>query len=323
MKISQAALALALALGVAGGAAWSQPYPAKPIRMVVPYPAGGGSDLIARSISKKLSEKLGQSVVVDNRGGATGMIGTDIAAKSAPDGYTLLLGSVAEVALNAAVYRKMSYNPERDLAPVSLIATSPLVLAVHPSLPARNVKEFIALARKRPGEITYATAGEGSPHNVAGEWMKLLAKIDIVHVPYKGGGPQLIDMLGGHVHSGFVALPIVAPYLKSGRLRALAVTSLKRSPAIPRVPTLDESGVRGLDVSQWWGVLAPAGTPGDVISKINAETTRIVALPDVKALLTEVGAEPMATSPDQFGRFIRAEIAKFRRIVKEAKIKIN
>ena len=322
-KIARCAIGLALAFSVAGGAVFGQQYPVKPIRMVVPYPAGGGSDLMARAVSKKLSEKLGRSVIVDNRGGATGMIGTDIAAKSPPDGYTLLLGSIAEVALNVAVYRKMAYNPERDLAPVGLIATSPLVLAVHPSLPARNVKEFIALARMRPGEIGYATSGEGSPHHIAGEWMKLLAKIDITHVPYKGGGPQLVDLLGGHVHSGFLALPIVAPYLKSGRLYALAITSPKRSPAIPMVPSLDESGLRGFDVSQWWGVLAPAGTSRDTINKLSAEINRIALLPDIKALMAEVGAEPMATTPDQFGHFIRAEIAKFQRIVKDARITID
>jgi tripartite-type tricarboxylate transporter receptor subunit TctC len=319
MRVAQSAIALAITF-IMSGAALGQQYPAKSIRMVVPYPAGGGSDLMARSVSQKLGEKLGKSVIVDNRGGATGMIGTDAAAKSSPDGYTLLLGSVAEIALNVAVYRKMPYNPERDLAPVGLIATSPLVLTVHPSLPARNVKEFIALAKKRPGEIGYATAGAGSPHNIAGEWMKLLAKVDILHVPYKGGGPQLVDLVGGHVHSGFLALPIVAPHLKSGKLHALAVTSPKRSPAIPEVPSLDESGLRGLDVSQWWGILVPTGTSRDIITKLHAEISEIVKLADVKALMAEIGAEPLATSPDQFGNFIRAEISKFQRIVKEARI---
>jgi tripartite-type tricarboxylate transporter receptor subunit TctC len=321
MRILSLTAAIAAIAFSVSGAALAQQYPTKPVRMVVPYPAGGGSDLVARSISKKLSRNLSQSVIVDNRGGATGMIGTDIAAKSPPDGYTLLLGSVAEIALNVAVYRKMPYNPERELAPVALLATSPLVLAVHPSLPARSVKDFIALAKKRPGEIGYATAGAGSPHNIAGEWMKLLAKIDILHVAYKGGGPQLVDLTGGHVHSGFLALPIVAPHLKAGRVHALAVTSPKRSQAIPDVPTLDESGLRGFDVSQWWGVLAPTGTPREIITKLNAELAAIVMLPDIKALLTEVGAEPAPTSPDQFAQFIRAEIGKFNRVVKQANIK--
>lgn len=319
-----AGIAAAALLGAAVvGSAGAQSYPVKPIRLVVPYPPGGGSDLIARSMAQTLSEKFGQSVIVDNRSGATGMIGTDIAAKSPPDGYTVLVGSVAEVALNVAVYSKMPYNPERDFAPVTLVAVSPLVLAVHPSLPARNVKEFIALAKKQPGEIGYATAGTGSPHHIAGEWTKLLAKIDIIHVSYKGGGPQLVDLMGGHVHSGFLALPVVAPHLKSSKLRGLAVTSAKRSPAIPHVPTLDESGLQGLDVSQWWGVLVPTGTPRDVIAKLHAEFIEIVKLPAIRARMAELGAESVGSGPEQFGEFIRAEIAKYRRIVKEAKITID
>jgi tripartite-type tricarboxylate transporter receptor subunit TctC len=331
MSTLQRILALAVGCGIAAGTALAQPastssgqaYPSKPIRIVVPYPAGGGSDLMARSISKKLNERLKQNIIVDNRAGATGMIGTDIAAKSPADGYTLLLGSVAEMALNVAVYRKMPYNPERDLAPIALLATSPLVLAVHPSLPARSVKGFIALAKKRPREIGYATAGEGSPHNVAGEWMKLLSSIDILHVPYKGGGPQLVDLMGGHVHSGFLALPIVAPYLKNGRLHALAVTSPKRSSAIPEVPTLDESGLRGFDVSQWWGIAAPAGTSPEIRVKLSNEIAGIVMQPDMKALMAAAGADPVASNPDHFRDYIKMEIAKFKKIVSQAKIAIQ
>jgi tripartite-type tricarboxylate transporter receptor subunit TctC len=321
MRIAASGLALAAALCAATAAA--QQYPTKPLRMIVPYPAGGGSDLMARAVSQKLTDKLGQNIVVDNRGGATGMIGTELAVKSPPDGYTLLLGSVAEIALNVAVYRKIGYNPERDLAPVSLIAVSPLVLSAHPSLPVTGVKDFIALAKQRPGKITYGTAGEGSPHHVAGEWMKLLAKIDIVHVPYKGGGPQHVDLLGGHVDTGFVALPIVAPYLKSHRLRALAVTTLKRSPALPDVPTLDESGLKGFDVTQWWGVLVPAGTPQAIVNRLGPDIAGLVALPDMKALMTDMGAEPMAMGPHEFHAYIRAEIAKFRRIVRDASIALH
>ena len=323
MKIARWAIALAVAFSAGSGAVLGQQYPSKPIRMVVPYPAGGGSDLLSRPVAQKLSEKFGQNVVVDNRGGATGMIGTDIAAKSAADGYTLLLGSVAEVALNLAVYSKMPYNPERDLAAVSLIAISPLVLAVHPSLPARNVKDFITLAKKRPGEIGYSSSGSGSPHNIAGEWMKLLAKVNIIHVPFKGGGPQLVALLGGHVPSGFVALPVVAPHVKSGKLLALAVTSAKRSSAIPTVPTLDESGLEGLDVKQWWGILVPAGTPRDIVARLHTALVEIVKRPDIRARMAELGAEPAGTSPAQFGDFIRTEIAKFDRIVKQAKITID
>ncbi len=301
----------------------AQSYPVKPIRLVVPYPAGGGSDLIARSMSPMLSEKLGQSVVIDNRSGATGMIGTDIAAKSAPDGYTILLASVAEIAVNPAVYNKMPYSPERDFAPVVLIAVSPLVLVLHPSLPVTSVKEFIALAKKRPGQIGFATAGAGSPHHIAGEWMKLLAKIDINHVPYRGGGPQLIDLLGGHVHSGFLALPIIAPHLKTGKLHAIAVTSAKRSSAIPDMPTLNESGLIGLDVIQWWGVLAPADAPREIISKLNAEIVEIVKLSKFRAGLAELGAEPVGDNPAHYGAFVASELAKYRKVVKETKIAID
>jgi len=322
MMVAGIAVAALLGAAVTGGAS-AQSYPVKSIRLVVPYPPGGGADLLARPIAQALTEKWGQSVIVDNRGGATGMIGTDIVVKSPADGYTLLMASSAEVALNVAVYSKMSYDPERDLAPVTQVAASPLVLVVHPSLPARNVKEFIALAKKRPGEIGYATAGAGSPHHIAGEWMKLLAKIDIIHVPYKGGGPQLIDLLGGHVDSGFLVLPVVAPYLKTGKLRALAVTSLERSPAIPDVPTLDESGLHGLDVTQWWGVFMPAGTPRDIIAKLHAEITDIIKQPNVRALMTELGAEPVGSSPEQFGDFVRAEIAKFRNVARQANIRVN
>lgn len=319
---SRSMAALALGLCVCG-AAVGQNYPAKPLRMVVPYPAGGGSDLMARPISQKLNEKWGQSVVVDNRGGATGMIGTEIAARSPPDGYTLLLGSVAEIALNGAVYRKMSYDAERDFAPVTLLATSPLVLVVHPSLPAHSLREFIALAKKRPGEIGYASAGNGSPHHVAGEWMKILAHINLNHVPYKGGGPQLVDLMGGHVHSGFLALPVAAPQLKLGKLRALAVTSLKRSQTIPDVPTANESGLRGLDVSQWWGILVPTGTARETITKLHAAIVEIVSTSAMRSRLADLGADPVGNSPAQFSDFVRSESAKFRRIVKEANIALN
>lgn len=311
-------------LGVAvGESAGAQSYPVKSIRLVAPYPPGGGTDLLTRPMAQKLSEKWGQSVIIDNRSGANGMIGADVAAKSLPDGYTVLMGTSADMALNAAVYSKMSYNPERDFAPVSLVAISPLVLVVHPSLPAKNMKELIALAKKRPGEISYATGGAGGPHHAAGEWMKLLARINIIPVHYRGGGLQLIDLMGGHVSSGIAALPVVAPHVKSGKLRALAVTSAKRSPAIPEVPTLDESGLQGFDISQWWGVAVPTSTPRDIIARLHAEFIAMVKLADIRARMTELGAEPVGSSPGQFGEFIRAEIAKYRRIVKETKVTID
>ena len=314
--------AAVLSVGMLGSAG-AQSYPGKPVRFVVPYPPGGGTDLLARPMAQNLTDKWGHSVVVDNRSGANGMIGAEMVARSAPDGYTVLVGTSAELALNVAVYRKMPYDPERDLMPVTLIAISPLVLVANPALPVRNVKEFIALAKKRPGEISYASGGAGGPHHMAGEWMKLLARIDIIHVPYRGGGPLLVDLIGGHVHSAIAALPVVAQHVKSGKLRALAVTSIKRTAAIPEVPTLDESGLPGLDVSQWWAVLVPTGTPRDVVSKLNVEFVQMVKLPDIRARMADLGADPVGSTPEQLGEIMRADIAKYRRVAKQARVAID
>jgi tripartite-type tricarboxylate transporter receptor subunit TctC len=315
--------AATLLLVVAGNASAQEPYPARPVRIVIPYPPGGGTDLQGRPMAQKLTEKWGQSAVIDNRGGAGGMVGAEIVAKSKPDGYTILMCASGEVSLNVALFPKMPYDPERDLIPVTQLSISPLVLVVHPSLPAQSVREFIALAKKRPGEIAYASSGTGGPHHIAGEWMKLLARINIIHVPYKGGGPQLADVIGGHVHSGFIALPVVAPHVKSGKIRVLAVTTAKRSQTLPAVPSLSESGVAGLDVAQWWGVMVPAGTPGPIIAKLNTDFVALTKLPDIRARMAELGAEPIGSTAAQFGETIRSDIAKYRRIVKEAKISIN
>jgi tripartite-type tricarboxylate transporter receptor subunit TctC len=305
------------------GSAAAAEYPSRPIRIVVPYPTGGGNDLLARMIAPKLAEKWGQNVVVDNRGGASGMIGAEIAAKSPPDGYTILLCASPEAALNATLYPKMPYDPTRDFAPITQLAVSPIVLAVHPSLPVRNVQDYIALAKKRPGELSYASVGAGTPHHISGEWMKLLAGIDIIHVTYKGGGPQLVDLMGGHVHSGFVALPVMAPQLKAGRVRALAVTTAKRSASIPDVPTLAESGLAGFDVAQWYGVVVPAGTPGPITARLHSEIVELVKLPDIRARMMDFGAEPVGSTPAQFADLIRSEIAKYQKIVKATKITLN
>ncbi len=310
------------------GAAFARPaaaqgYPSKPVRMIVPYPPGGGNDGLGRPFALKLAEKWGQSVTVDNRPGASGMIGADLVAKSAPDGYTLLLCGAPEAALNATIYPKMTYDPLRSFAPVSQLAFSPLALAVHPSLPARTPQEFIALAKKQPGELAYSSIGAGSPQHIAGEWMKMMADINITHVPYKGGGPQLVDLMGGHVHSGFLALPAVAPHIKSGRVRVIGVTSAKRSPTIPDVPTLRESGLAGYDVSQWYGVTVVAGTPADIVAKIHADLTDILKMPDIRSRMADLGAEPVGSNPAQFSEHIRAEIAKYRKIVQDTRITIN
>jgi tripartite-type tricarboxylate transporter receptor subunit TctC len=305
------------------GGAGAQSYPSKPVRMIVPYPPGGGNDGLGRPFAQKLAEKWGQSVTVDNRPGASGMIGADLVAKSAPDGYTLLLCGAPEAALNATIYPKMAYDPVRSFAPVSQLAFSPLALAVHPSLPARTPQEYIALAKKQPGELAFSSIGAGSPQHIAGEWMKMMAGINITHVPYKGGGPQLVDLMGGHVHSGFLAMPAVAPHIKSGRVRVIGVTSAKRSPTIPDVPTLGESGLAGYDVSQWYGVTVVAGTPAEIIAKIHADLTDILKMPDIRSRMADLGAEPVGSNPAQFAEHIRAEIAKYRKIVQDTRISVN
>jgi tripartite-type tricarboxylate transporter receptor subunit TctC len=315
-------LLYALAL-IEPAAALAQAYPAKPVRIVVPYPPGGGNDFLARLTAQKLGEKWKQTLVIDNRGGASGMIGAEAVAKSPPDGYTICVCASPETALNSTIYPKMAYDPARDFAPVTQLAASALVLAVHPSLPVRNPKDFIALAKKRPGELTYSSVGAGSPQHISGEWLKLLSGIQLIHVAYKGGGPQIVDLMGGHMHSGFVAMPVIAPYLKSGRVRPIAVTTAKRAANLPEVPTLAESGVAGLDVSQWYAVVAPAGTPAEITARLNADFVELLKLPDVRTRMADMGAEPVGSTTAQFGEFIRSEIAKYRKIVKETGITIN
>lgn len=314
---------LVVAFVLAGAASALAQYPTKPVRVVIPYPPGGGTDLLGRPMAQKLTEKWGQTVLIDNRGGASGMVGAEIVARSPPDGYTVMLCASAEVALNVALYPKMAYDPERDFTPVTQVAISPLVLIVHPAMPIRTVQEFIALAKKRPGEIGYASAGAGGPHHLAGEWMKLLAGIGIIHVAYKGGGPQLADLIGGHVHSGFLALPVAAPHLKSGKVRVIAVTTAKRSQTIPEVPTLNESGLPGFDVSQWWGVLVPRGTPAQIVAKLHTDFVELTKLSDIRSRMATLGAEPVGGTAAELGEVIRSEIAKYRKIVKEAGITLN
>ena len=293
-------------------------YPAKAIRIVTPYAPGGTADILARVVAQKLAEAWGQQVVIDNRPGASGMIGADIAAKSAPDGYTLLMAYTAEIAITQSLFKSMTYDAVRDLAPVTLAAVTPMIFVVHPSLPARNVRELIALAKTRPGELPYASAGNGSPAHLAFELLQRNAQVAIIHVPYKGAAPALTDLLGGHVVMFFSGMPPAMPHVKAGKLRAIAVSTGKRSPAAPEVPTVAESGVRDFDISTWFGVLVPAATPKDVVAKLNAEISRALTLPDVKERLAREGAETAPNSPEQFGRFIQSEIAKFAKIIKES-----
>ena len=297
------------------GALPAQGYPAKPIRVVVPYAPGGATDLTARLVGQKMQEAMKQNVLVDNRPGAGGVIGTDIVAKAAPDGYTVLLAVPAEIAILPHL-QKMPYNVARDLAPVSLAAVTPLILVVHPSLPVRSVKELIAFARARPGQLTYASAGTGGVQHLSGELLKITMKLDLAHVPYKGAGPVMPDLIGGHVPMFFSGMPPAMPHVKAGKLRPLAVTTTRRSPAAPDVPTMGEAGVPGFDISNWFAYFVPSGTQADVIARLNSEVNRGLKQPDVREKLANVGAETVGTSPGDLARFVRSESDKFARLVK-------
>ncbi|WP_331651763.1 Bug family tripartite tricarboxylate transporter substrate binding protein [Piscinibacter sp.] len=309
-------------LALAAATVSAQPYPNRAIRIVVPYPPGGGADITARPIAQMLSERWGQPVVIENHGGASGMIGADIVAKAPPDGYTLMVSASSEVALNVAVFPKMPYDPVRDFAPITLATVTPMALVVHSSVPVTSLKEYIGLAKAKPGSMTFGSTGSGSPHHFAGEWLKMLAQIDIVHVPYKGSGPLINDLLGGHSPSGFATLLPAMQHVKSGKLRALAVTTQKRVPLLPDVPALAET-LPGFDISQWNAVWAPAGTPKDVLDKLSTEITRIVQSADYKARMSEQGSEAIGNSPSELAAFQKAEIDKYRKIAQQANIKVD
>jgi tripartite-type tricarboxylate transporter receptor subunit TctC len=312
----------AAVLALAAAAASAQTYPDKAIRIVVPYPPGGGADITARPIAQKLNELWGVAVVIDHRPGASGMIGAGIVAKAPPDGYTLMVSASAEVALNAALFPQMPYDPVRDFAPITLATVTPMALVVHPSMPVNSVKEYIAVAGAKPRSMTFGSAGAGSPHQFAGEWLKMLTHTDIVHVPYKGMAPALTDLLGGHLSSGFATLLPALQHVKTGKLRALAVTTQNRAPLLPEVPALAET-LPGFDISQWNAVWAPAGTPKAVLDKLSTEITRIVQSPDYKARMSEQGSEAIGNSPSELAAFQKAEIAKYLKIAHQANIKVE
>ncbi len=317
MRIT-AALAIALALVPPCAA---QGYPTKPIRLIVPFTPGGGTDILARVIGQKLTESMGQQVVVDNRPGAGGNLGAELAARATPDGHTILMVS-ASYAVNATLY-KLGFDPLKDLAPVTLVASVPLLLVAHPSLAANNVKELISLARSRPGQLNYASSGTGSSLHLAGELFAMMTNTRMVHVPYKGGGPAITELLAGQVHLMFGTVILTMPHVKAGKLKAIAVGSLKRSSALPEVPTIDESGVRGYDVTNWFAVLAPSRTPEAVIARLNKEIVQHLRTPELKARLATEGADPVGSSRAECGRVIRGDIEKYARIVAAAGIRIN
>ena len=300
------------------GTAFSQTYPSKPIRIVVPYAPGGTADMLSRAVAQKLNAAWSQQVLVDNRPGASGMIGADAVAKAAPDGYTLLMAYTAEISIMPGLMKKMAYDAQRDLAPVTLAAITPMVLVIHPSLPSRTLKEFIALARARPGELPYASAGSGSPAHLAFELMQRAAKITMTHVPYKGAAPALVDLIGGHVVIYFSGMPPAMPHVRAGKLRALAVSTAKRSPAATDIPTVAEAGIPGFDVPTWFGVLVPAATPKDVVQKLNGAIAQALKSPDLREQMAREGAETAPNSPEEFATFIRNETAKFAKVIKES-----
>jgi tripartite-type tricarboxylate transporter receptor subunit TctC len=312
-------------VGLLFAASWvaAQSYPAKPIRIIVPFPAGGIADLFGRVIGQKFSEAWGQPVVVDNRPGAGGNIGAEIVAKSPPDGYTLVTGSIGTHAVNVSLFSKLPYDPIRDFAPVSLIMEAEGLLVVHPSVPARSVKDLIALARSRPGQLSYASAGHGTAAHLAGELFKSMAKVDMVHVPYKGNVPAITDLIAGQTSLLFATMPTVLPQVQAGRLRALAVTSSARSPAAPQLPTIAEAALPGYSVTNWIGIFAPAGTPREVVLKLNGEIVRTMQAPDIQKRLLNEGAKFTPWSPDQFASFVNAELAKWAKVVKEAGIRVD
>ncbi len=299
------------------GAAGAQDYPNRVVRMVAPFAAGGSTDVLTRITSAQLSERWNQSVVVENRVGASGRIGAELVAKqSAPDGYTLLIAG-APHAIGASLFRKVSYDLAKDLAAIANIATFPSVIVVHPSMPVKSVKELIALAKARPGQINFGSPNVGSPNHLAMELFKTMASVDMVHIPYKGGAGQMMgDLLGGHVQLASMGFPPAVPQIKNGRLRALAVSSLKRSAVLPDVPTVDESGLRGFEVSSWYGIFGPSAMPKEVVAKINADTQAVLASAEMKSKLAPLGAEPAPGSSEEFARFVRAEIAKWAQVVK-------
>jgi tripartite-type tricarboxylate transporter receptor subunit TctC len=297
----------------------SPDYPNRPIRLISPFVPGGGTDVIARQVATGLNERWGQAVIVDNRGGAGGMIGTDIAAHSPADGYTLVMATASTVVINPLV-SKAPFDVIKDFAPVAHINDVPLVLVVHPSVQAKTVKEFITLAKSQPGKFNFASSGEGTISQLAAELFRIATGTDMVHVPYKGGGQAIIELVAGHVETGFVNILEALPQVKAGRLRALAVTTAKRSSVMPAVPTVAEGGVNGYQVVQWSGVLAPAHTPATIVSKLNSEISRLLERPDFRDRLQGGGAEPAGGTPQQFQEFLQSEIAKWAKVIKAAKI---
>ena len=321
MKSTRLLCGMLLVAGFAGLAS-AQTYPTKAIRFVVPYAPGGGTDVLTRVIAEKLSGAWNVPVIVDNRPGAAARIGTEIVARSQPDGYTMLM-AINSHALNASLYSKLPYDPIKDFSPVIFAATSPNVVVLHPSTPAQSVSELIALARSKPGKLSYSSGGPASGSNLAGELLKMMARVDILEVPYKGAAPAVNDLVGGQVSMSFVVLQSALPHITSGRLRAIAVTSKERSSLLPKLPTVAESGLKGYDVSSWYGTFAPAGTPAPIIEKWNAEVSRILRMPDVEKKLSSLGIEVKGGTAEEFAQFVREDWAFWDKVIKTLGIRLD
>jgi tripartite-type tricarboxylate transporter receptor subunit TctC len=329
--LSRRALVAAFALSLGTGGAFAQAtstssgqaWPAKPIRLVIPFPAGGSTDIVGRLIAERLSQSLGQPVIVDNRGGAGGTTGSDVVAKAAPDGYTLLLGTSSTHSIAPALYPKLPYDVARDFAPVTLLGTATILMVVHPSVPARSVAEFIALAKSKPGQLMFGSTGNGSVSHLTAEHFKSVAGIDMQHVPYKGDTPMTLDLVAGRLHVAFGTAVAFLPYVQAGKLNALAVTDARPSPVAPKLPTVAASGLPGFEALQWFGLLAPAGTPKDIVTRVHAEVAKALQLPEVQERLRGLGMQVLGSGPDQFGSFMRSESVKWGRIVRDSGAKVD
>ncbi len=313
---------ITLALACTATALLAQPFPNKALRIIVPFPPGGGLDIVARTLSPKLSEALGQQVVIDNRAGASGLVGTELAAKAAPDGYTIFMGTLGNLSVNPLLFHKLPFDISRDFAPLTQAVAVTFMLYVHPSFPVKSVKDLIALAKSRPGQINYASSGSGGAPHLAAELFNSLTGVKMVHIAYKGSGPSFIDLLGGQVPLTFDSLTQGLQYVKSGRLRAVATLGPARSPVLPDVPTVGDT-LKGYEVVNWFGVVVPAATPRDVINRLHGEIVKVLRMPDIRERLSSQGADPVGSSPEEFGAFMKSETAKWARVIKEANIRAD